>query len=53
MNKERSRQIYIDQFDVKLLRKEFIVKIECFSYVSQHVVKDEIIVAGCQHHIIK
>ncbi len=53
VHKERGGQIDIDKFDMKFLRKEFIVKVKDLAYVTQQVIEDEIVVTGCQYYVIK
>lgn len=53
MDKERSRQINVYQLHMKFLRKELILQVEPFTDITQQVVEYEIIMTGCQHHIIK
>lgn len=53
MNEEGGGQVDIDQFDFKVLGKEFVCQIECTPYFAEKVIKDKIVMAGCQNHRVE
>lgn len=48
MNEEGGSQVDIDQFDFKVLGKEFVCQIECTPYFAEKVIKIKLLWQGAR-----
>jgi len=53
MDKERSGQIDINEFNLKILGKEVVGEVELGTYLMQEFIKDKVVMTRRHHDVLK